>query len=184
MLTPAASDIEILLAELRERGCEFRDKRQVPLDVVEKLKQLGVYRALVPQQWGGDEITPTAFIEMVERIAEADGSTGWTASLGIAPVYLGALPRATLEQVYATSPDLTFAGRFASHSATRVPGGIRVSGRWPFGSGCLTASRLGVGISIPGEEVRDAVWRSYQEKRRESKRTGTLSASPERAAMT
>lgn len=139
--------LNCVLTEIRDRRDEFEVKRHVPRDMVEQLKQLGVYRAHTPRCFGGDALSPSEFLKLIESISEADGSTGWVASFGSSAVYLAALPRETLSQIYADSPDVAFAGGlFPVQPAERIEGGWRVNGLWKFASGCMGADLLGVGI--------------------------------------
>ncbi|MFS2116492.1 acyl-CoA dehydrogenase family protein [Herbaspirillum frisingense] len=143
-----------LLAEIRARREEFAAQRFVPKDFIAQLKKVGVYRAATPQCFGGSGMTPMAFLQLVERISEADGSVGWVASFGSASVYLAALPKDTQAKLYANSPDLTFAGGlFPIQPATQVEGGWMVNGTWKFASGSKGADMLGVGIgaAVPGQ---------------------------------
>ncbi|MFD1708961.1 acyl-CoA dehydrogenase family protein [Siminovitchia sediminis] len=136
-----------VLTEVRNRRDEFEAKRHVPRDMVEQLKQLGVYRAHTPRCFGGDGLSPSQFLKLIESISEADGSTGWVASFGSSSLYLAALPRETLAQIYKEGPDVAFAGGlFPVQPAVRVDGGWRVNGLWKFASGCMGADLLGVGI--------------------------------------
>jgi indole-3-acetate monooxygenase len=115
------------------------------------MKRTGVFRMLVARRQGGDEATPSDFYRLVERIASADGSSGWVASFGHAAIYLSALPLATLEEIYAAGPDIIFAGGiFASRPAAPADGGFKVDGRWSCASGCTAAHLIGVGISVAG----------------------------------
>lgn len=137
-----------LLADIRARAAEFEQQRHISPDIIEGFKQLGVYRALVPKRLGGLEWHARQFCELIETIAQADGSAGWVASFGMAPVYLAALPTATFETIYRDNVDTVFAGGiFPPQPATYVDGGIEVSGRWSFSSGCMGATVVGVGIS-------------------------------------
>lgn len=137
-----------LLADIRVRAAEFEQQRHISPDIIEGFKQLGVYRALVPKRLGGLEWHARQFCELIETIAQADGSAGWVASFGMAPVYLAALPTATFETIYRDNVDTVFAGGiFPPQPATYVDGGIEVSGRWSFSSGCMGATVVGVGIS-------------------------------------
>lgn len=137
-----------LLADIRARAAEFEQQRHISPDIIEGFKQLGVYRALVPKRLGGLEWHARQFCELIETIAQADGSAGWVASFGMAPVYLAALPTATFETIYRGNVDTVFAGGiFPPQPATYVDGGIEVSGRWSFSSGCMGATVVGVGIS-------------------------------------
>lgn len=157
-----------LFAEIRARRDEFGRQRFVPRDFIEKLKALGVYRAGTPACFGGTELPPTSFLQLVEKISEADGSVGWVASFGSATIYLAALPKETQAQLYAESPDLVFAGGlFPIQPAKEADGGWVVNGTWKFASGCKGADILGVGIGAgaPGQQgfkPRTALLRPHQ----------------------
>lgn len=162
----AASEDEAmtqLFSEIRARRDEFSRQRFVPREFISRLKKLGVYRAATPQCFGGSGLAPTAFLQLIEKISEADGSVGWVASFGSASVYLAALPKDTQAKLYADSPDLVFAGGlFPIQPATQVDGGWQVNGTWKFASGCKGADMLGVGIGAavpgqPGAKPRTAV---------------------------
>ncbi|WP_046569491.1 acyl-CoA dehydrogenase family protein [Paraburkholderia fungorum] len=158
-----------VIAEIAVRREEFERLSHVPRDLIAKLKQAGVYRAATPRCFGGDALAPTAFLDMIERIAVADGSAAWVASFGSANVYLAALPLATQAHIYADGPDQVFAGGlFPVQPAQPADGGWRVNGTWKFASGCKGADWLGVGIGIgtgaqgvPGKP-RTAVFRPHQ----------------------
>eukprot|EP01132_Coremiostelium_polycephalum_P019407 gene19407-23077_t len=126
-----------VLDEVRQRRDEFDAGSHVPRDMIERFKQVGIYRAATPRCFGGDALAPATFLQMIERISEADGSAGWVASFGSAGVYLAALPQETLAELYADSPDLVFAGGlFPLQPAETVEGGWQVNGTWKFASGC------------------------------------------------
>jgi alkylation response protein AidB-like acyl-CoA dehydrogenase len=131
--------------------------------MIERFKQVGIYRAATPKCFGGDALAPGLFLRMIERISEADGSAGWVASFGSAGVYLAALPPETLAEIYADSPDLVFAGGlFPLQPAEAVDGGWQVNGTWKFASGCKGADLIGVGIGAAGGKPRTAVFRADQ----------------------
>lgn len=161
-----------LLDTIRSRRQEFEDLRHIPMDIIEEFKAIGVYRAMVPASFGGDEKPPAEFLRMVEAISAADGSAGWVASFGMSPAYLAALPEETLQKVWQDSPDVVFAGGiFPPQPAVRTDHGFKVKGRWKFASGCMGASLCGVGIQpedagalprmavLPREQVEiDPTW--------------------------
>ena len=142
---PAWAD---LLAEIRQRSTEFEDQGHVSADLIEQLQTIGFYRAAVAKQFGGDELAPAEILTMVEALSEADGSVGWVASF--APqtaMYLAALPLAGVSEIYRDGPDKVVAGAlFPLQPARLVDGGFMVSGQWSFGSGCMAASWIGVGV--------------------------------------
>jgi alkylation response protein AidB-like acyl-CoA dehydrogenase len=141
--------LQRLLEEARARRMEFARQGRLSGDIVDLLKQAGIFRALVARRFGGEELSPSDFCRLVERISAADGSTGWIASFGHAAMYLSALPVETLETIYADGPDVIFAGGiFPPKPARRVEGGFLVNGRWSWASGCTAAAYLGVGIKL------------------------------------
>jgi alkylation response protein AidB-like acyl-CoA dehydrogenase len=154
---------ERMLDEVRQRREEFDAGSHVPRDMIERFKEVGIYRAATPKCFGGDALAPGLFLRMIERISEADGSAGWVASFGSAGVYLAALPPQTLAEIYADSPDLVFAGGlFPLQPAEAVGDGWQVNGTWKFASGCKGADLIGVGIGAAGGKPRTAVFRADQ----------------------
>jgi alkylation response protein AidB-like acyl-CoA dehydrogenase len=141
--------LDMLLTAVKERRAEFAANQRISDDVIAMMKAAGVYRALVARRFGGDEVSPCDFLRLIETISMADGSAGWVASFGFSAIYLAALPLATLESIYAAGPDVVFAGGiFPPQKATPVDGGLEVSGRWSWGSGCCGAELIGVGIKV------------------------------------
>jgi alkylation response protein AidB-like acyl-CoA dehydrogenase len=91
----------------------------------------------VPQAFGGGEVVAATMVEAIEEIAKADGSAAWCVMIGATSGLVSAyLPEAVARDIYAAPHHVT-GGVFAPHGrATVVAGGYRVSGRWPFASGC------------------------------------------------
>lgn len=140
-----------LKAEIRARRAEFQELRHIPRDIVRKFQEIGVYRAFVPERFGGDALSPVRFCRLIEDISTADASAGWVASFGVSSTYLAALPKETFAAIYGKNPDTVFAGAmFPPQKATPVAGGLEVTGRWPYGSGSMGASLVGVGITVEG----------------------------------
>jgi alkylation response protein AidB-like acyl-CoA dehydrogenase len=126
------------------RSAEIEEARTLPHDLLDELVAAGCFRSLVPRTHGGDETALVDHLVMLEELARADGSVGWTVMIGAAaPVLLGHLPAASFDAVYAGGPDVITAGTFnPTGTATRVDGGYHVSGRWSFASGCRHADRF------------------------------------------
>ena len=139
---------ELLLADIRElapgitlRAAEIETARRIPPDLVETLRSIGIFRMFVPRSHGGLELDLPAALEIVGALARIDGSVGWTAMIGSASaMFVSLLPRETYEQVYRNGPDVIVAGSAQSvGTAEATAGGWRVTGQWPFASGCLHA---------------------------------------------
>ncbi len=143
----APLSLDALIEEVERRRDEFDKVSHVPRDMIGKMKRAGIFRASTPKRFGGDALPPARFLQMLERIAIADGSTAWVAAFGSANTYLASLPVETQAQIYASGPDQVFSGGlYPLQKAERAPGGFLVSGQWRFASGCKGADWIGVGI--------------------------------------
>ena len=124
-----------LVPEIQGRAGEIAGLRRLPPDLVQKLKQAGAFRMLMPKAWGGPELTPRQQNEVIEIYATADASVAWCIMIGSdSGFFVGFHDDETARALY---PDLDSCIAGAASplgSATRVEGGYRVNGRWSFGS--------------------------------------------------
>jgi alkylation response protein AidB-like acyl-CoA dehydrogenase len=126
-----------LTPEIAERAEEIDEKRRVPTDLIHRLTEAGAFRMFAPRLYGGEELDPMTAFRVIEEIAKADGSTAWTVMINadFAPVF-ALFPRDTLDELYASGPDVFARGALAPKGvAVAVDGGYVVQGRWPLASG-------------------------------------------------
>jgi alkylation response protein AidB-like acyl-CoA dehydrogenase len=130
-----------LAPEITARAAEIEAKRLVPPDLVDRLKSIGIFRMFVPRSHGGLELTFPAGLEVIKALARVDGSVGWISMLGGGGAIFATLePRETYDRIYQNGPDVPLCGSAQpTGTAKATPGGFRVSGRWPFASGCKHA---------------------------------------------
>src|SRR5438046_2869342 len=111
----------------------------------------------VPRALGGGEVDPATMIRTIEIIAAADGAAGWSAMIGatsgVASAYLA---EDAAREIYGSEPEVVSGGAFAPLGrATVVDGGYRVTGRWPFASGCEHCAWLmGGSVVLDGGQPR------------------------------
>ncbi len=103
----------------------------------------------VPRALGGGEVAATELLAAIEEVARADGSTGWVVMIGATSGLVSAyLPDAAARELYGDPLTVT-GGVFAPRGrATAVDGGWRVTGRWPFASGCEHCAWLMGGCAV------------------------------------
>jgi 3-hydroxy-9,10-secoandrosta-1,3,5(10)-triene-9,17-dione monooxygenase len=120
-----------------ERADRAERERQQPQETIDELTAAGLARLLTPKRWGGYELGIRAFVDAVIEIARADASAGWCYSfLNIHAWLLAHYPDEAQRDVWANTPDVALADSFVpAGKVTRVAGGYRVSGNWPFVSG-------------------------------------------------
>jgi alkylation response protein AidB-like acyl-CoA dehydrogenase len=130
-----------LAPELAARSKEIEAARRVPSDIANKLRKLGMFRTLLPRSLGGLELDASDVVQMLEILSAADSSVGWVGMIGVSTHIFGTrAPRAVIEQIYSEDPDALIVGAGATiGQGEQVNGGYRLSGRWPFASGCQNA---------------------------------------------
>jgi len=140
--------VERLLADIRDlvpiitlRAAEIEQARQIPLDLVNALRSVGIFRMFVAKSHGGLELDLPAGLQVIAALSRIEASVGWAAMIGcIAPMFAAWLPRQSVDRVYRDGPDVVLAGSSIPASrAEAVMDGFRVNGRWPFTSGCQYA---------------------------------------------
>ncbi len=149
----AATELAPVIQACRE---EIERERRLPLPLVDALKKAGVFRMTMPRAWGGAELDPLSQLRIIEALSVADASVGWCVMIGCDSGYFsGFLDQQVAREMYpdldaVTGSALTLTGR-----AERVKGGYRVSGRWPFSSGCQHSAWLVGGCLVyDGDQPR------------------------------
>jgi len=124
---------------------DLEQGRRLPAELVSALKSARIYGMLVPRRYGGLELDPPSAFQAVAALARLDGSVGWNAMIGHIGALIPFLGSPTLcDQIYKDGKDHVIAGSGQPvGTAERVPGGWRVTGVWPFASGCQNADWIG-----------------------------------------
>lgn len=145
---------EALAPVLAERAAQAENLRRIPDQTVADLHRTGLFRAFQPKGVGGSELDYGAFVDLCSILGRACGSTAWVyANLAVHYLMLGMWPAEAQDEVWGPSPD-TLVGSslvFPAGRAQRVPGGYRVSGRWPFSSGIDPCTWLMAGGMVAPE---------------------------------
>lgn len=135
---------DALCEEIAARAQETEADRNVPGDLVERLRQARLFRLLQPEPIGGLELDPLTVIDVIERISHADGSTGWSVLINNTSAILGWLDPQAAAELVGPDSDGVGAGSFAPMGKALPDGNdaYTLTGRWPFNSGCLNADWL------------------------------------------
>jgi hypothetical protein len=107
---------------------------------------------------GPVSVDPLTYLRVVELLAEAAGSVGWNvANNSIGQLVTLGLSDEGVHEIYAHGADTVIAGTAVMGGGRAVPvdGGYRVTGRWPFGTGCQESSwMLGSFQILDGDQPR------------------------------
>jgi alkylation response protein AidB-like acyl-CoA dehydrogenase len=126
--------------------------------VIDAMREAGIYRALVPTALGGLETTPAELLAMLEELARADASAAWLAMIGSTSGLASAFIDPAIARELFT-PGRIAAGVVAPRgTGRRVEGGLVLTGRWPFASGCQHSSLIGLSCMIEGDGTPPSVY--------------------------
>jgi alkylation response protein AidB-like acyl-CoA dehydrogenase len=129
-----------LAPAIRASAPAIERERRLPEEIVKGMKQAGIFRMTMPLSLGGPEADPITQLEVIEALSVADGSVGWVAMIGSdGGFYCAHLAESVARELYQDPDAVTASVLVPRGRARRVPGGYRVSGRWPFGSASLHA---------------------------------------------
>ena len=144
-LDQVLSRISALAPVVAQYARDAEQDRRLPAELVSALKSARIYGMLVPRRYGGLELDPPSAFQAVAALARLDGSVGWNAMIGHIGALMPFLASPTLcEQIFQDGRDHIMAGSGQPvGTAERVPGGWKVTGVWPFASGCENAEWIG-----------------------------------------
>jgi alkylation response protein AidB-like acyl-CoA dehydrogenase len=164
MTAPVLARAREIAVLARGMADEIDSGRRLPAELVEALRDSGLLRAGAPVEVGALELPAGTALRCAEEVARGDASAGWCVSIGITATLLVAyLPPQSRDELFGGGRGLA-AGVWAPQGkATRVPGGVVVSGRWAFCSGITHADVLFAGcvlddkpavVALPTEQLQ------------------------------
>ena len=127
-----------LVTGLRDRAARTEELRRLPPETENDLHAAGLFRILQPKRVGGSEFDYVALVDFAEAIAVADASAAWTfANLASHHWMLSMFDDRAQDLVWTSDANTLIASSFVfpSGRATKVEGGYRLQGHWPFSSG-------------------------------------------------
>ena len=155
-----------MLPEIRAAADSIDEARRLPDWLAGRLADSGFFHLLTGREHGGMDADPVTAAKVIETLSTASPSVGWvTMILATASFWtVRMVPENVRREIFADlSPGeiqpSVIAGTLVPHGrAVRVEGGWRVSGQWPFASGCHHATWLPTAAWLHDEDgpIRDA----------------------------
>jgi 3-hydroxy-9,10-secoandrosta-1,3,5(10)-triene-9,17-dione monooxygenase len=140
---PPTADVLIararaLVPQVAACAREAREARRVPESIIAEIAEAGLFRILQPAGWGGYEMKPETFYEVLIALAEGDISVGWVYGvLGVHPWLMGLMDQRAVSDVWGNDDSVRLCSSLMPvGKAQKVDGGFRLSGHWRFSSGC------------------------------------------------
>ena len=139
------------LFELVRAAAERADQaRRLPADVAQAMAAQGLYRISLPSACGGEGADPMMQIRTIARISEACASAGWNLMIGIENFGLVAPAMGACAALLDDPLTLMCSSTAAVGEAVADGDGFRISGRWPFVSGCHNAQVFAATVAVDG----------------------------------
>ncbi|MCK1302103.1 acyl-CoA dehydrogenase family protein [Bradyrhizobium sp. 24] len=149
--TPFIEALGFIQPLIADHRAGFDRDRQLHEEVFNALAEGGFFRLWLPATLGGPELSPLAFMSVVERAAALDGAVGWLVGNGGGMSRVGGyLPSHVVRSWFEDRRTFVVSATGALGAAVSVDGGFRVSGRWPFGSGAPHGTHF-MGLVTIGE---------------------------------
>ena len=155
---PSREELVRRAAELVEpiaaRADETERLRKLHPDTVEDLRNAGLWGVHRPYRYGGSEGDFGMFVDIGEELGRACTSTAWVwVNLVSHNWMLGMWPERAQDEVWGPNPDARIGSAtiYPPGKVTRVDGGYRLSGRWPFSSGIDASHWVMLGGMMPPE---------------------------------
>ena len=150
-LIQAALDLGPAIAAVRG---EIERERRLPAPLVERLRDLGFFSLWLARSLGGPELNLTDFVRVIEALARSDGSVAWCATnAGAYSRFSGFLPGPVARRIFAEERAAVAGNMGPLGRAVPVPGGYRVTGRWPYGSGIMHSDWVLGGCFVADDEA-------------------------------
>lgn len=141
-----ARQLRALLSGHAER-CE-RERKITP-EVMQALRDSGLFKMMFPRRAGGVGNTLICHIETIAELAKGCPSTAWAFSLlsGVT-ASAASLPPAIAQHIFRNGDELVCSVAGQTGTATLVDGGYEINGSWGYASGCLHADWAMNGVQI------------------------------------
>jgi indole-3-acetate monooxygenase len=127
---------------IQENAAIGERERRLSDTTVQALVDAGLFRLWLPHTFGGLELDPVIAMRVIEEVSRFDGAAGWNLQISVAfSLFLPWFPDEGVAEILTGKPDPVLGGTlFPPGRALRVKGGYRLTGRWPFISGCQHCS--------------------------------------------
>ena len=155
MTHPVLAAARDLGPQIRARSAEIEALGTLPPDLVDSIRPTGAFRQCVPDDLGGPGVTAAESLKVFEEFAYHDGSVGWCVAIASTTSVLASyLPDPHAGDLFGDPGAI--GGGFVVPRGRAVPvdGGLRVSGRWQWGSGVKHCTTIGGGCLVVGADGR------------------------------
>lgn len=141
--------VRAILPQIAANREQAEADRKVPEANIALLREVGFFRALQPKAYGGYEVAVADYCPLIVDIAEACASTAWVSGLLAQHNFgLGLMSKEVQDEVWADPDTLLGSSVAPIMKGEPVEGGVRLSGRFGWSSGCDHAKWAFLGFNM------------------------------------
>jgi len=151
-----------MIPTLKSRAARGAEDCSIPPETVAEMQKAGLFRVLQPKRWGGYEMRPEVFYEVLATLAEGDMSSAWIYGvIAVHPWQLATFDDKAAAEVWGEDDSVLIASSYMpTGKLTPCEGGYRLSGRWGYSSGsdhCQWTFLAGVPEGPNGPDFENAM---------------------------
>src|SRR5689334_5921476 len=159
-LAAVLTSANALIPRLRDRAARTEELRRLPAETERDLHEAGLFRVVQPRRVGGFELDYIALVDCAELLGKGDASVSWNfANLASHHWMLGMFDRRAQDLVWDTDPNALIASSFIfpAGRATKVDGGYKLRGSWPFSSGVASCEWNMLASVVSSDDEADGI---------------------------
>ncbi|MGF7147478.1 3-hydroxy-9,10-secoandrosta-1,3,5(10)-triene-9,17-dione monooxygenase [Sphingomonas zeicaulis] len=147
-----------MIPALQARARRATADRKVPDESIVEMQAAGFFRVLQPKRWGGYEMHPNVFFDILKLIAEGCMSTGWVYGVvGCHPYELALFSDRAQTEVWGEDNSVLVSSSYQPvGKVEHAEGGFYLSGRWGFSSGSQHCQWVLLGALVPPKAEGEA----------------------------
>ncbi len=151
-----------MIPALKSRAVRGAEECMIPAETVAEMQDAGLFRVLQPKRWGGYEMRPEVFYEILATLAEGDMSSAWIYGvIAVHPWQLATFDDLAAQEVWGEDESVLVASSYMpTGRLTPCEGGYRLTGRWGYSSGsdhCQWTFLAGVPEGPEGPDFNNAM---------------------------
>jgi 3-hydroxy-9,10-secoandrosta-1,3,5(10)-triene-9,17-dione monooxygenase len=135
---------------LEQNAARTETSRRIPEEIIRALEEASLFELMVPKRFGGQGLSMETVLRVSAELAKGCPSTSWVQTLmNVSAWFATRAAHRLQEDIFrkAIKPRLC-GGLMPSSDVQPVEGGVRVTGRWDFTSGCWHSNWCICGVPI------------------------------------
>ncbi|MBW2720305.1 MAG: acyl-CoA dehydrogenase family protein, partial [Deltaproteobacteria bacterium] len=148
---------------LQERSKKAAELRRIPDETIEDFHRLGFFKVVQPKRFGGYEMDPSIIFDLQLELGRGCASSAWVYGvLNVHSWQLALFAPEAQDEVWGEDPKTLISSSYMPVAKTEwVDGGVKLSGRWSFSSGCDACQWVFLGGFVPNEEGKPPDMRTF-----------------------